>query len=35
MAEKNCNYWDANKDGIITEDEYVKQGMKDGRQEID
>jgi hypothetical protein len=27
MAQKNCNYWDANKDGNITEDEYVKQGQ--------
>jgi len=27
-AEKNCKYWDANGDGIITEDEYVKQVRK-------
>ncbi len=27
-AEKNCQYWDANGDGIITEDEYVKQVRK-------
>jgi hypothetical protein len=27
-AEKNCTYWDANGDGIITEDEYVKQVRK-------
>jgi hypothetical protein len=27
MAQKNCNFWDADKDGIITEDEYVKQGQ--------
>ncbi len=26
--EKDCKYWDANGDGIITEDEYVKQVMK-------
>jgi hypothetical protein len=26
MATKNCTFWDANKDGIITEDEYVSQG---------
>jgi hypothetical protein len=26
IAEKNCTFWDADKDGIITEDEYVKQG---------
>jgi hypothetical protein len=25
VAEKNCKYWDANGDGTITEDEYVKQ----------
>jgi hypothetical protein len=23
--EKDCKYWDANNDGIITEDEYVSQ----------
>jgi len=23
--EKDCKYWDANSDGTITEDEYVKQ----------
>jgi hypothetical protein len=28
MAEKNCKYWDANSDGTITEDEYVKQSKK-------
>ncbi len=28
MGEKNCKYWDANGDGIITEDEYVKQVRK-------
>jgi hypothetical protein len=27
-AEKNCKYWDADGDGIITEDEYVKQVRK-------
>jgi hypothetical protein len=27
-AEKNCKYWDANGDGIITEDEYVAQVRK-------
>jgi Ca2+-binding EF-hand superfamily protein len=27
-AEKNCRYWDANGDGSITEDEYVKQSKK-------
>jgi hypothetical protein len=24
-VEKDCRYWDANGDGLITEDEYVKQ----------
>jgi Ca2+-binding EF-hand superfamily protein len=28
MAEKNCRHWDANRDGTITEDEYVKQSKK-------
>ncbi len=27
-AEKNCRYWDANSDGVITEDEYVQQVRK-------
>jgi len=27
-GEENCSYWDANSDGIITEDEYVKQARK-------
>ena len=27
-AEKNCKYWDANGDGIITEEEYVGQARK-------
>jgi len=26
LAEKHCTFWDADKDGVITEDEYVKQG---------
>jgi hypothetical protein len=26
--EKDCRYWDANGDGFITEDEYVKQVIK-------
>jgi hypothetical protein len=25
---KNCKHWDANSDGVITEDEYVKQVRK-------
>ena len=27
-AEKDCKYWDANGDGFITEEEYVKQVKK-------
>ena len=27
-AEKDCKYWDANGDGAITEEEYVKQVKK-------
>jgi len=27
-AEKDCKYWDANSDGIITEEEYVSQVRK-------
>jgi hypothetical protein len=26
--EKDCRYWDANGDGVITEDEYVKQARR-------
>jgi hypothetical protein len=26
--EKDCKYWDANGDGIITEDEYVNQARR-------
>ncbi|OGP64551.1 MAG: hypothetical protein A2169_14100 [Deltaproteobacteria bacterium RBG_13_47_9] len=32
MAEKNCTFWDADKDGFITEGEYVKQGSSLGRK---
>ena len=32
MAAKNCKFWDADDDGIITEDEYVKQGMSFGKK---
>jgi len=32
MATKNCTFWDVNKDGVITEDEYVKQGMSFGNK---
>jgi Ca2+-binding EF-hand superfamily protein len=27
-GEKNCKYWDADGDGVITEDEYVQQVRK-------
>lgn len=27
-GEKDCKYWDANGDGVITEDEYVRQVRK-------
>jgi Ca2+-binding EF-hand superfamily protein len=27
-GEKNCKYWDADSDGVITEDEYVRQVRK-------
>jgi len=27
-AEKDCKYWDANSDGVITEEEYVQQVKK-------
>ncbi len=27
-VEKDCKYWDANGDGVITGDEYVKQVKK-------
>jgi len=27
-AEKDCKYWDANGDGVISEEEYVKQVKK-------
>ena len=29
--EKDCKYWDANGDGLITEDEYVKQARNNMR----
>ncbi len=31
-AEKNCGFWDVDKDGVITEAEYVKQGSSFGRK---
>jgi Ca2+-binding EF-hand superfamily protein len=32
MADKNCKFWDADHDGVITEDEYVAQVMSLGRR---
>jgi Ca2+-binding EF-hand superfamily protein len=32
LADKNCNFWDANKDGLISEDEYVKQAQSLGKK---
>jgi hypothetical protein len=32
MAEKNCGFWDADKDGVITEEEYVKQASSIGKK---
>lgn len=31
--EKNCRYWDLNSDGIIIEDEYVKQVLNIGARQ--
>jgi hypothetical protein len=30
IAEKNCGFWDVDKDGFIAEAEYVKQGSSFG-----
>ena len=32
MAERNCTFWDVNKDGTITEDEYASQAMGMGKR---
>ena len=32
VADKNCKFWDADNDSIITEDEYVSQGMSFGKK---
>lgn len=32
MAEKNCQFWDADKDGFIRENEYVSQVMSIGKK---
>jgi Ca2+-binding EF-hand superfamily protein len=31
-AEKNCSFWDVDKDGFITEAEYVQQGSSLGKK---
>ncbi|MDD4495940.1 MAG: EF-hand domain-containing protein [Eubacteriales bacterium] len=31
-AKKNCNFWDADHDGTITEDEYASKAMSMGRK---
>ncbi|MHC1743626.1 MAG: hypothetical protein AB9873_11415 [Syntrophobacteraceae bacterium] len=32
MAEKNCTFWDVDKDGVVTEDEYVQQASNMGKK---
>ena len=32
IAEKNCNFWDVNRDGVITEDEYVQKAGSIGKK---
>jgi hypothetical protein len=32
MAKKNCTFWDVDKDGMITEDEYVQQASNIGNK---
>ena len=32
MAQKNCSFWDVDKDGLITEAEYVRQASRLGRK---
>jgi hypothetical protein len=31
-AEKNCSFWDVDKDGTITEGEYVQQALSMGKK---
>ena len=31
-AEQKCGFWDVDKDGVITEAEYVKQGSSFGKK---
>ncbi|MFH0783923.1 MAG: hypothetical protein V2B20_18475 [Pseudomonadota bacterium] len=33
VAEKNCTFWDVNKDGIVTEAEYIMQGSNLGKKQ--
>jgi len=32
MAQKNCSFWDVDKDGVITEAEYVRQASSLGKK---
>ena len=32
MAEKNCTFWDVDRDGVITEDEYVQKAGSLGKK---
>jgi hypothetical protein len=32
IAERNCTFWDMDKDGVISEDEYVRQVMSIGKK---
>lgn len=32
LAEQKCQYWDADGDGIITEDDYVQKVMNMGKK---
>lgn len=32
IAEKNCTFWDVNRDGVITEDEYVQKAGSLGKK---
>jgi hypothetical protein len=32
QAGRDCGFWDADKDGVITEAEYVKQGSSFGKK---
>ena len=32
IAEKNCTFWDVDRDGVISEDEYVQQASSFGKK---